>query len=54
MIDALAAARAIEADTVALRHDLHRHPEPGMDLPGTQERVLAALGCRWRSPSGSR
>lgn len=43
MIDALAAARAIEADTVALRHDLHRHPEPGMDLPGTQERVLAAL-----------
>ncbi|MBE2999218.1 amidohydrolase [Nocardiopsis sp. HNM0947] len=30
-------------DLVALRHDLHRHPEIGLDLPRTQERVLRAL-----------
>jgi hippurate hydrolase len=28
---------------VALRHDLHRYPEIGLQLPKTQQRVLAAL-----------
>lgn len=30
-------------DLVALRHDLHAHPEIGLHLPRTQERVLRAL-----------
>jgi len=30
-------------DLVRLRHDLHREPELGLDLPRTQEKVLAAL-----------
>jgi amidohydrolase len=34
---------AMSDDLTALRHDLHRHPEVGLDLPRTQERVLAAL-----------
>jgi amidohydrolase len=33
----------LTADIVDLRHHLHRHPEVGLDLPRTQEAVLAAL-----------
>ncbi|MEV7024874.1 M20/M25/M40 family metallo-hydrolase, partial [Kitasatospora sp. NPDC093558] len=36
-------ARSLAPDLVRLRHDLHRLPEVGLDLPRTQERVLAAL-----------
>ncbi|MEE1788793.1 M20 family metallopeptidase [Streptomyces sp. SP17BM10] len=36
-------ALALAPDLVRLRQDLHRHPEVGLDLPRTQERVLAAL-----------
>jgi amidohydrolase len=36
-------ALALAPDLVRLRHDLHRHPELGLVLPRTQERVLAAL-----------
>ncbi|MGW2254722.1 M20 metallopeptidase family protein [Kitasatospora sp. NPDC001660] len=36
-------ALALAPDLVRLRHDLHRFPEVGLDLPRTQERVLAAL-----------
>ena len=42
--DALhAEAAALLDDVVALRRDLHRRPELGLDLPETQERVLEAL-----------
>ncbi|MET7426364.1 M20 family metallopeptidase [Dactylosporangium sp. NPDC005555] len=33
----------LREDLIDLRRDLHRHPEIGLDLPGTQRRVLAAL-----------
>lgn len=36
-------AHSFAADLVALRHDLHRHPELGNDLPRTQRAVLDAL-----------
>ncbi|WP_439378366.1 M20 metallopeptidase family protein [Amycolatopsis lexingtonensis] len=36
-------AAALLDDLVALRRDLHRIPEIGLQLPRTQERVLAAL-----------
>jgi len=36
-------ALALAPDLVRLRHDLHRFPELGLDLPRTQERVLEAL-----------
>ena len=36
-------ARSLAQDLVALRHDLHRHPELGNDLPRTQRAVLDAL-----------
>ncbi|MCE7078984.1 M20 family metallopeptidase [Streptomyces sp. ST2-7A] len=36
-------ARALSDDLIRMRHDLHRTPEVGLDLPRTQERVLAAL-----------
>lgn len=36
-------AREIHDDLVRLRRELHRHPELGLDLPRTQERVLAEL-----------
>ncbi len=36
-------ARALAADLIDLRHRLHREPEVGLDLPRTQEKVLAAL-----------
>jgi hippurate hydrolase len=39
----LADAGALLPDVVALRRDLHRRPELGLDLPETQARVLAAL-----------
>ena len=42
--DLLDAARALQPDTVALRRDLHRHPELGNDLPRTQWAVLDAIG----------
>jgi len=42
--DLLDAARAVQPDTVALRRDLHRHPEIGNDLPHTQGAVLDAIG----------
>lgn len=36
-------AREIHADLVDFRRAMHRHPEIGLHLPRTQERVLAAL-----------
>jgi amidohydrolase len=39
----LADAGALLDDVVALRRDLHRRPELGLDLPCTQARVLEAL-----------
>ncbi|MBW8804795.1 MAG: amidohydrolase [Catenulisporales bacterium] len=36
-------AKGLQEDLVRLRRDLHRIPEIGLDLPRTQERVLAAL-----------
>lgn len=36
-------ARALAPELAALRHDLHRVPELGLELPLTQARVLAAL-----------
>ncbi|KGN39210.1 M20 metallopeptidase family protein [Knoellia subterranea] len=36
-------AASIAPDLVALRHDLHRHPELGNDVPRTQRAVLDAL-----------
>jgi hippurate hydrolase len=36
-------ARDVLPDAVRLRRTLHRHPEIGLDLPFTQEQVLAAL-----------
>ena len=37
------AARALQPRTVALRRQLHKHPELGLDLPRTQAAVLHAL-----------
>ncbi|SFN87513.1 hippurate hydrolase [Geodermatophilus obscurus] len=36
-------ARAMQGELVELRHRLHRQPEVGLQLPRTQETVLAAL-----------
>lgn len=36
-------AQGMATELVALRHDLHRHPELGNDLPRTQRAVLDAL-----------
>ncbi|MFC7344402.1 M20 metallopeptidase family protein [Saccharopolyspora griseoalba] len=36
-------ARAMREELIALRHEFHREPEVGLQLPRTQERVLAAL-----------
>jgi amidohydrolase len=41
--DLLTEAGALLDDVVALRRDLHRRPELGLDLPATQARVLEAL-----------
>ncbi|GAA3425459.1 M20 metallopeptidase family protein [Streptosporangium sandarakinum] len=38
-----ASADGMRDELTRLRHDLHREPELGLDLPRTQERVLAAL-----------
>ncbi|MFC4001459.1 M20 family metallopeptidase [Prauserella oleivorans] len=38
-----AEARALQADTVALRRELHRHPEIGLNLPRTQQAILDAI-----------
>lgn len=43
MPDFLSEARAIEAEITQLRHELHEHPELGLNLPWTQGRVLEAL-----------
>lgn len=37
------AARALQPRTVALRRQLHKHPEQGLDLPKSQAAVLHAL-----------
>jgi amidohydrolase len=36
-------AAAIAADLAELRHQIHREPEIGLDLPQTQQKVLGAL-----------
>src|SRR5438445_414645 len=36
-------AVAIADDLAQLRHEIHREPEIGLDLPRTQQKVLAAL-----------
>ncbi|MEV3927656.1 M20/M25/M40 family metallo-hydrolase, partial [Actinomadura coerulea] len=36
-------AHAMNDDLVRMRHDLHRRPEIGLQLPHTQDRVLAEL-----------
>ena len=36
-------AKKLQHDIVRLRHDLHREPEIGLQLPRTQEKVLKAL-----------
>jgi amidohydrolase len=36
-------ARHMQQDLVRFRHELHREPEIGLDLPRTQEKVLANL-----------
>ena len=36
-------AKELQGDLTRLRHDLHRHPEIGLHLPRTQEKVLQAL-----------
>ncbi len=41
--DLLVQARGVLDDAVALRRELHVHPELGTDLPRTQAKVLAAL-----------
>jgi len=41
--DLLESARELQARTVELRRDLHRHPELGNDLPRTQGVVLDAI-----------
>ncbi|MDQ0799639.1 amidohydrolase [Arthrobacter sp. SLBN-112] len=36
-------AKDLQDDLIRLRHDLHRQPEIGLQLPRTQEKVLQAL-----------
>ena len=36
-------AQALQAHTVALRREIHRHPELGLHLPRTQAAVLDSL-----------
>lgn len=36
-------ARTLQGDLVDLRHRLHREPEPGLELPRTEEKVLQAI-----------
>jgi amidohydrolase len=41
--DVLAAARDLQPDTIVLRRALHRQPELGLQLPRTQDAIVAAL-----------
>lgn len=41
--DLLAEANTLQPKTIALRRQLHRHPEQGLDLPRTQAAILRAL-----------
>ncbi|MCH2412568.1 MAG: amidohydrolase, partial [Acidimicrobiales bacterium] len=43
MHDLLDSASAVVDDVVALRRQLHQHPELGLDNPRTQQRILDAL-----------
>jgi len=43
MIDIVEQASSLRGDLTELRHALHREPEVGLQLPGTQQRVLDAL-----------
>ncbi len=43
MHEMLEAAGTILDDVVALRRDVHRHPELGLDNPSTQRRIIDAL-----------
>ncbi len=43
LTDLLAEARGLQPDVVSLRRSIHREPELGLDLPLTQQKVLAAL-----------
>lgn len=43
MTDLLRRAQDVQPRTVALRRDLHRHPEIGLSLPHARDTVLAAL-----------
>lgn len=36
-------AQELQGDLIRLRQDLHRHPEIGLHLPRTQDKVLQAL-----------
>lgn len=53
MTNFLQEAQALAEDLTAFRHDLHRHPEVGMDLPRTTKKVTDALteaGITYTSP----
>lgn len=43
LAELLAEANALQPKTIALRRQLHRHPEQGLQLPRTQEAILRAL-----------
>jgi len=43
MHEILEAATELAGDAVALRRDIHRHPELGLHNPDTQQRIIAAL-----------
>lgn len=43
-VDYVTQAASIEPELVALRHELHRHPEVGLQLPWTQQRIIDELG----------
>lgn len=43
LAELLAEANALQPKTIALRRQLHRHPEQGLQLPHTQEAILRAL-----------
>ena len=36
-------AQKLQSQTIAVRREIHRHPELGLDLPRTRETVLDAL-----------
>jgi amidohydrolase len=56
MHDLASAIDAVSDDLVELRHDLHRHPEPGFEETRTQERLrgeLEAIGLAPRDCGGT-